>query len=173
MQTAAAFSTTEILPSGQRLEIRALRSTDREGMLTAVARSSTQSLYRRFFTVRRYFSEAETTFFLNLDFVNHVALVAVAEEGGKPVIAGGARYIVIKPGRAEVAFAVVDQFQGRGIGSALLRHLSSLARQAGLQEFEAEVLPENAAMLKVFGKSGLEVTTKRDSQTIHVIIGLA
>jgi len=72
-----------------------------------------------------------------------------------------------------VAFAVVDQFQGRGIGSALLRHLSSLARQAGLQEFEAEVLPENAAMLKVFGKSGLEVTTKRDSQTIHVIIGLA
>ena len=172
MQTAAAFSTTEILPGGQRLEIRALRSTDREGMLTAVARSSTQSLYRRFFTVRRHFSEAETTFFLNLDFVNHVALVAVAEEGGKPFIAGGARYIIIKPGRAEVAFAVVDQFQGRGIGSALLRHLSSLARQAGLQVFEAEVLPENAAMLKVFEKSGLEVTTKRDSHTIHIILGL-
>jgi RimJ/RimL family protein N-acetyltransferase len=172
MQTAAAFSTTEILPSGQRVEIRALRSTDREGMLTAVARSSTQSLYRRFFTVRRHFSEAETTFFLNLDFVNHVALVAVAEEGAKPFIAGGARYIIIKPGRAEVAFAVVDQFQGRGIGSALLRHLSSLARQAGLQVFEAEVLPENAAMLKVFEKSGLEVTTKRDSHTIHIILGL-
>jgi hypothetical protein len=79
MQTAAAFSTTEILPSGQRLEIRALRSTDREGMLTALARSSAQSLYRRFFTVRRHFSAAETTFFLNLDFVNHVALVAVAD----------------------------------------------------------------------------------------------
>jgi GNAT superfamily N-acetyltransferase len=52
----------------------------------------------------------------------------VAEEGAKPFIAGGARYIVIKPGRAEVAFAVVDQFQGQGIGSALLRHLSSLVQ---------------------------------------------
>jgi GNAT superfamily N-acetyltransferase len=52
----------------------------------------------------------------------------VAEEGAKPFIAGDARYVVIKPGRAEVAFAVVDQFQGQGIGSALLRHLSSLVQ---------------------------------------------
>ena len=76
------------------------------------------------------------------DFLTHVALVVVAEQDGKPVIVGGGRYIVIKPGQAEVAFAVVDQFQGQGIGTALLRHLSSLAREAGLQEFVAEVLPE-------------------------------
>jgi RimJ/RimL family protein N-acetyltransferase len=173
MPMAAAFSTTEVLPNGHRVEIRTLRPTDREEMLAAVGRTSTQSLYRRFFTARRHFSDAETAFFLNLDFVNHVALVAVAEQGGKPFIAGGGRYVVIKPGQAEVAFAVIDQFQGQGIGSALLRHLSSLARKAGLQEFVAEVLPENAAMLKVFEKSGLEVATKRDSQTIHVVLGLA
>ena len=112
MPTAAAFSTVDVLRNGQRVEIRALRSTDREDMLTAVGRTSTQSLYRRFFTVRRHFSEAEASFFLNPDFVTHVALVAVAEEDGKPVIAGGGRYVVIKPGQAEVAFAVVDQFQG-------------------------------------------------------------
>ena len=172
MPTAAAFSRIEVLSNGQRVEIRGLRPTDREGMLTAVRRTSTQSLYRRFFTVRRHFSEAETAFFLNLDFVSQVALVAIAQEDGKPVIAGGGRYIVIKPGQAEVAFAVVDQFQGQGIGSTLLRHLSSLAREAGLQEFVAEVLPENAAMLKVFEKSGLEVTTRRESQTMHVVLKL-
>ena len=172
MPTAAAFSRIEVLSNGQRVEIRGLRPTDREGMLTAVRRTSTQSLYRRFFTVRRHFSEAETAFFLNLDFVSQVALVAIAQEDGKPVIAGGGRYIVIKPGQAEVAFAVVDQFQGQGIGSALLRHLSSLAREAGLQEFVAEVLPENAAMLKVFEKSGFEVTTRRESQTMHVVLKL-
>jgi RimJ/RimL family protein N-acetyltransferase len=72
-----------------------------------------------------------------------------------------------------VAFAVVDQFQGQGFGSALLRLLSSLAREAGLQEFVAEVLPENAAMLKVFEKSGLEVATRRELQTIHVVLRLA
>ena len=97
----------------------------------------------------------------------------MVEEDGKSVIAGGGRYVVIKPGQAEVAFAVVDQFQGQGIGAALLRHLSSLARKAGLREFVAEVLPDNAAMLKVFEKSGLEVATRRESQTIHVVLQLA
>jgi len=172
MPMAATFSAIELLPNGQRVEIRALRPTDREDMLSAVGQASTRSLYRRFFTVRRHFSEAETEFFLNIDFVSHVALVAIAQDGGKPFIAGGGRYIVTKPGQAEVAFAVVDQFQGLGIGSALLRHLSSLARNAGLQEFVAEVLPENTAMLKVFERSGLEITTKRDSLTIYVVLRL-
>jgi RimJ/RimL family protein N-acetyltransferase len=173
MATAATFSTIEVLSNGQRIEIRALRPADRENLLTAVGRTSSQSLYRRFFNARRHFSEAETSFFLNLDFVSHVALVAMPEENCKLVIAGGGRYIVIKPGSAEVAFAVVDQFQGKGIGTALLRHLSSLAREAGLQEFVAEVLPENAAMLKVFEKSGLKMSTKSEGQTIHVVLRLA
>jgi RimJ/RimL family protein N-acetyltransferase len=173
MPTAATFSRIEVLSNGQRVEIRALRPTDREGMLTAVGRTSTQSLYRRFFTVRRHFSETETAFFLNLDFVSHVALVAVVDEDGKPVIAGGGRYVVIKPQQAEVAFAVVDQYQGQGIGKALLRDLSSLAREAGLQEFVAEVLRENTAMLKVLEKSGLEMTTRSDGQMRHVLLRLA
>ena len=173
MTTVTEFSTIEVLPSGQRVEIRALTPADREDMLAAVGRTSTQSIYRRFFNVRRHFSEAEISFFLNPDSVRHVALVAVAEEGGTPVIAGGGRYVVINPGQAEVAFAVVDQFQGQGIATALLRHLSSIARKAGLQEFVAEVLPENTAMLKVFEKIGLEATTRRESQTIHIVLKLS
>ena len=80
MPMAAAFSTIEVLHNGQRVEIRALRPEDQEEMLAAVTRTSTQSLYRRFFTVRRHFSEAETSFFLNPDFLTHVALVAVANK---------------------------------------------------------------------------------------------
>jgi ribosomal protein S18 acetylase RimI-like enzyme len=72
-----------------------------------------------------------------------------------------------------VAFAVIDEYQGQGIGTKLLRHLAAIARQAGLQEFVAEVLPENMPMLKVFETSGLVVTMKRDPGVVHVVLGLA
>jgi len=77
-------------------------------------------------------------FFSNIDFVNHVALVVVAEEGGAPHIVGGGRYIVVEPGRAEIAFALIDEYQGQGIGAALMRHLAAIARKAGLKELIAE-----------------------------------
>jgi GNAT superfamily N-acetyltransferase len=99
-------------------------------------------------------------------------LVAVAEECGRPVIAGGGRYIVVQPGKAEVAFAVVDQYQGQGIGTALMHHITAIARNAGLRELIAEVLPENMPMLKVFEKSGLGLHTRPDAQIIHVTLQL-
>ena len=69
-------------------------------------------------------------------------------------------------------FAVVDQYQGQGIGAALMRHLTVLANDAGLHELIAEVLPENVAMLRVFEKSGLHLNTKRDSGVVHVTLQL-
>jgi GNAT superfamily N-acetyltransferase len=133
MLQAAKYSAIEVLRTGRRVEIRALRPEDRSDLLAAVGRTSTESLYRRFFGVRRGFTEQEVDFFLNVDFANHVALVAVAEESGLPVIAGGGRYIILQPGKAEVAFAVVDQYQGKGIGGALMHHLAAIARGAGIR----------------------------------------
>jgi len=150
MSEIVQYSAVETLRNGRCVTIRALRPQDRNDLLAAVGRTSAQSLYRRFFGAKRHFTEKETAFFLNVDFINHVALVAVVEENGQQVIAGGGRYIVDKPGRAELAFAVVDQYQGQGIGAALLRHLALIAHEAGLHELTAEVLPENTAMLKVF-----------------------
>ena len=141
-------------------------------MANAVERVSAQSLYRRFFAARRSFSEKETDFFVNVDFLNHVALVAVVNEGGAVVIIGGGRYVLVQPGMAEVAFAVVDQYQGQGVGAALMRHLATIARDAGIEQFVAEVLPENAPMLKLFEKCGCRMSTKRDGQVVHVTLGL-
>jgi len=113
MNEAAKYSAVERLRDGRDIEIRALRPADEADMLAAVDRTSTQSLYRRFFGAKRHFSESEKSFFLNADFVNHVALVAVAKEGSRNVIVGGGRYIVVRPGTAELAFAVVDEYQAR------------------------------------------------------------
>jgi RimJ/RimL family protein N-acetyltransferase len=167
---AAKYSAIDLLRNGRRIEIRALRPDDRTELVAAVGRSSAQSLYRRFFGVRRHFTEQEIAFFTKVDFINHVALVAMSKENGRPVIVGGGRYVVLQPGKAEVAFAVVDQYQGQGIGAALMRHLVAIAREAGLKELTAEVLPDNIPMLKVFEKSGLRLSTKRESQVVHVTL---
>jgi GNAT superfamily N-acetyltransferase len=101
-----------------------------------------------------------------------VALVAIVEESGRPTIVAGGRYIVVKPGRAEVAFTVLDQYQGQGIGAVLLRHLASIAKDAGLKKLIADVLPENGAMLKVFRRSGLPCSEKREMGSINVELEL-
>ena len=111
-------------------------------------------------------------FFLNIDFKSHVALVAQIDEAGHPVIVGGGRYIVVQPGHAEIAFVVIDAYQGQGIGTILMRHLAVVARDAGLQELIAEVLPENTAMLKVFNKFGFRPGSKREPQVIHLTMQL-
>jgi RimJ/RimL family protein N-acetyltransferase len=172
MMEAAKYSAVERPRDGRQIEIRALQPADEKDMPAAVDRTSAQSLYRRFFGAKRHFSESEKSFFLNVDFVTHVALVAVAQEGSRSVIVGGGRYIVVRPGAAELAFAVVDEYQRQGIGAALMRHLTVLAHDAGLHELIAEVLPENVAMLRVFEKSGLHLNTKRDSGVVHVALQL-
>ena len=172
MPEVVKFSSVETLRDGRRIEIRALRHEDRKGLEEAVSCASAESLRRRFFAARRHFSEQEMEFFSDIDFVSHVALVVIAEEGGREVIVGGGRYIVVEPGRAEVAFALIDEYQGQGIGAALIRHLAAIARDAGLRELIAEVLPENTAMLKVFKKSGLHPTTRREAGIMHVTLQL-
>lgn len=172
MSDAANYSAMDHLRDGRTCEIRALKPSDEADMLAAVDRIGTQSLYRRFMGAKRGFSDKERAFFLNVDFVNHVALVAVVKEGDRASIVAGGRYIVEKPGMAEVAFAVVDDYQGQGIGAVLLRHLAALARAAGLKEFTAEVLPDNTPMLKVFEKSGLKFSSKRSADGVHAVLQL-
>ncbi|WP_349628537.1 GNAT family N-acetyltransferase [Bradyrhizobium sp. JYMT SZCCT0180] len=142
-------------------------------MLAAVGNTSAQSLQRRFFVMKRHFSDKERAFFMDIDFKNHVAIVALAEEAGRKAVVGGGRYIVFEPGCAEMAFVVIDAWQGRGVGSILMRHLVKLARDGGLQELTAEVLPENAAMIKVFGKFGFKPGSRRDPQVIHLSLKFA
>ena len=166
------YSVTERMRDGREVEIRALQPHDKDDMLAAVGRTGMQSLQRRFFVVKRGFSEKEIAFFMNIDFINHVALAAFADEGGRNVIVGGGRYIVTEPGKAEIAFVVIDDYQGQGIGTLLMRHLAVLARKAGLRELIAEVLPENAAMRKVFSKFGFQAGRGPDPKGIHLVLTL-
>jgi RimJ/RimL family protein N-acetyltransferase len=169
---AISYSAFVTLRDGCKAEIRALRPTDRDDFVAAVGHTSDRTLYRRFFTPRRRFTDAEVSSFVNVDFISHVALVAVLEERGQSRIVGAARYVVIGPGRAEIAFAVVDDHQGQGIGTALVQHLVAIARHAGLEELTADVLRENTPMLKVFEKSGVPLTKRGSRGVVHIALRL-
>jgi GNAT superfamily N-acetyltransferase len=172
MPEARDYRAIERLRDGRQIEIRALRPDDKDDMLAAIGRTSTESLQRRFFVVKRGFSQKEIDFFMKIDFSNHVALVALADEEGRPTIVGGGRYVVVEPGKAEVAFVVIDGYQGQGLGAHLMRHLAGIARDAGLTELTAEVLPENTAMRKVFSKFGFRPRPRPDPQVIHLLMHL-
>src|SRR3954464_11167246 len=105
---ASQYSQGATLRDGSAVIFRAQQPTDREGMRAALDNMGATSIQRRFFAPRRYASEAEVAFFLNIDFVRQVALVAVADQA----IVGGGRYILTEPEVAEVAFAVADDWQG-------------------------------------------------------------
>jgi RimJ/RimL family protein N-acetyltransferase len=124
MPEVAEYSVREHLRDRSSNHYRALRPDDRAEMLAAIGRTSMQSLQRRFFVPKKGFSEREMAFFLNIDFESHVAIVAEIAEDGRSVIAGGGRYIVVQPGQAEIAFVVVDAYEGQGIGTILMRHLA-------------------------------------------------
>jgi GNAT superfamily N-acetyltransferase len=169
----AKYAAVERLRDGTLLQIRAVQPSDRAWMLAALARASSTSLYRRFFAPKRAFSDREIDFLVNVDFVGHVALAAVMERDGREVVAGGGRYVVSGPATAEVAFAVEDPHQGLGIATRVLRHLIGIGRDAGLDEFVAEVLSENAPMLSVFQRSGLPMKTRREGGVVHVTLDLS
>jgi RimJ/RimL family protein N-acetyltransferase len=169
---AADYSAVVTLRDGCRAEIRALKASDEADFVAAVRRIGAPSLYNRFFGPKREFSATEIAFFVNVDFVTHVALIAEVDEGERSAIVGGGRYVVVQPGTAELAFAIVDEYQGRGVGTALMCHLIALARNAGLKELAADVLADNIAMMTVFQRSGLRRSTARRGRFVRVTLSL-
>jgi RimJ/RimL family protein N-acetyltransferase len=109
-----------------------------------------------------------------VDFDAVVALVAILDADPETIIGGG-RY-VRSPGPrspdAEVAFMVEDDYQGLGLASLVLRELSAIARGAGVARFIAEALPANTAMLQVFRRSGLSMSTRAEDGVVRVAVEL-
>src|SRR6185295_7430737 len=108
MSEAINYTAHELLRDVSQIDIRALRPEDEADMLAAIGKTSAQSLQRRFFVMKRHFSDKERAFFTDVDFQDNVAIVAPAEEAGRQVIIGRGGYIVSEPGRAEIAFVVID-----------------------------------------------------------------
>jgi acetyl coenzyme A synthetase (ADP forming)-like protein len=167
------YETDALLRDGGSIHLRALRPDDKPRLLELFYRLSAQSVYFRFFRAKTRLTDEELRYFTELDFVRHVALVATLWEQGEEHIIAVGRYMGLDDGsgpctRAEVAFAVADDHQGRGIGPLLLEHLAVIARTHGITEFAADVLGENNRMLRVFETSGFQIERSIDAGVFHV-----
>jgi RimJ/RimL family protein N-acetyltransferase len=161
---------------GRKLVIRAIRPDDKQTLLEGIRRQSAESLYFRFFRPKRHLSDTELVNLTELDFVDHVALVAEVRERGEPTPIGVGRYLISNSSGgsrcAELAFIVDDAWQGRGVGKALLRHLAAIARKAEIQQFVASVLPDNRKMIAVFESSGLPLSRAYSCGLIDIALTL-
>lgn len=136
------------LRDGSTILIREVRDDDKRAIAAGFAAMSPESRYRRFFSGISRLSDADLKYLTEVDHHDHEAVIAFDPEGG-PV--GVARYVRIEPPEeAEVAVAVVDHWQGRGAGTALLERLIERARENGIERFAATVLSENAEALELF-----------------------
>jgi GNAT superfamily N-acetyltransferase len=165
----------ETLKDGTKVTVRAIRESDAAAILSAFGRLDRESVYRRFFSPKKELSDAELRQLTVVDFDQVTALVVTTEREGAETLIGGGRFAVEageQPQSAELAFLTLPDYRGRGIASLVLRHLTTLARDAGIARFEADVLAENRSMLDVFRHSELAAAQKRDGNVVHLTLAL-
>ncbi len=164
------------LPAGAAIYLRAVCSGDGERLRTFFQRLSPESMRLRFHGGRGRLSDDEIARLTSADFVDHAALAATcAAEPTTPIVAV-AEYLRAKPpdlNRAEVALAVLDEYQGHGIGALCLAHLAIIAQAHKLQEFEANVLAANRRAIEIFEHSGFQLTHATDQGVVRMLLTIA
>jgi len=169
LSDAREYCADATMLDGAAIRIRAIRPDDQERLHEHFRGLSERSVYFRFMGLKRDLSPDDLKRLTELDFKNHVGLAATLTENGRERFIGVGRYIRgADPHRAEVAFAILDEFQGRGIATLLLEHLGLIADANGVAEFEADVLGDNRQMLEVFAHSGFKIHSALDSGVVHL-----
>lgn len=166
-----------VLADGGTVRIRPIRRADAPLHRAFFERLSPATRYLRFFSPKPTISDAEVEHFTSVDYRDRMAFVALT---GDRIIAV-ARYDRLLPAagepdapiEAEVAFVIDDEHQGRGIGSMMLELLAVAAREAGIERFTAEVLPDNQRMLRVFHDAGYQTTDEFAEGVIRVAFPIA
>jgi len=173
MLNASHYHATETLPNGLRLLIRATEPHD--DLAGAIQRKvSPKSFFYRFLRPKHYLTDKDVASFANCDFVSQVGLIGLVRDNLRMAIVAGARYWITRPDEAEIAFIVADAYQRQGIGTAMLMHLSSIARQAGLKRLYALAVPDNEGASRLLNKLGFPCDIRRDpaQRMMHITVHL-
>ncbi|MCG6536892.1 MAG: GNAT family N-acetyltransferase, partial [Syntrophales bacterium LBB04] len=144
--------------TGFKIFFRPIKISDEPLLRDFVYSLSDNSLYRRFISARKDMPHERLQGFVVIDYTQEVAIVAmVGDEQNQEIVGVGRYFIDESKHSAEVAFAVRDEYQKKGIGTELLSYLTYLAKRQGLLGFTADVLAENKPMLQVFERGGFDI----------------
>ena len=160
---APATAEQAVLRDGSRVLIRPVQPTDGVLLAEGFDRLSAQSRWFRFLTVKKELSAAEVRYFTDIDHYDHEALGALSQPDGRGV--GIARYVrnADDPFAADVAVAVVDDWQRRGLATKLLTRLTERAQLAGIRQYNVMVAADNRAVLGLLAHMGLDLQHARAS----------
>ena len=166
------FSVDEELRDGGKIHIRLIHPDDKQRLVDGFHHLSQQSIYFRFLGSKKELTERDLVYFTEIDYDKHIALVATIPKNGDEEIIAVGRYIQTEQSdsipSAEVALAIVDNHQNRGIGSLLFEKLMQVARTQGLTQFEAYVFHDNMRMLEIFKHHAFNVHRSREDELVYI-----
>lgn len=150
--------------------MRPIEPADKAALRTAFDRLSEQSRYQRFMTAITELSDTQVAYLTEVDHHEHEALVAFDSEGD---LVGVARFVRLDGGTtAEAAVTVVDDWQGRGLGTAICQLLAERAREEGIEKFTALLLAGNDQMHDVLASLGPATVLSREAGTVEVEVAI-
>ncbi len=155
-----------VLRDGRGIRVRPITPDDGHHIRAFFEKLGPESRYNRFFRVKTTLEDAEIAHFTTVDYDRRMALIALEDD--EMIAVGRYDRNADDLSVAEVAFAVADSHQGRGLATRLLGLLTAYARSKGVERFKAYVLGENRQMMRVFRNSGYELTRTIESGVFSV-----
>ena len=169
MASRSASGTDIELRDGSAVVIRRVGPGDEPLIASLYDRLSSESRRRRFLVAPEKLSDEDLRYLTDVDDRRHVALLAIDPATGRAV--GEARYVRTPGDResAEVAAMVADDWQRRGVATALLFALMDIARENGLTSWRAIVSADNAPVLTTLERQGARHVSMQDDEVELVI----
>jgi len=155
-----SYEETVNLSDGERVHIRLMRPSDKQMLLDGFEQLSPDSRYARFMAPKSTLNERELRYLTEVDGIDHFAIGAIRRHlVSKDEGVGSARFVRLsdEPDTADAAVTILDDFQGKGLGSIMLQRLIEAAWEREVRWFRTELLASNSASRRMFESLSSEV----------------
>lgn len=167
------LETMKTFKDGLEVRFRPIKASDEDMMRRLFYQFSDESKYLRYFARVSVMPHQEMQKYVNIDYRSTLSIVGVITKNRSEEIIAEARYSYYpKEKTYELAFIVDEEYQGKGISTFMAEYLVKIARERGVRELCANVLPENKKMLQVFNKVSAEHTSKFSDGVVSVTFRL-